>query len=280
MAAVPRPARAFVPFVALALSLAWGMELLVLGSARGWIPIRIPPNSFPAFAPAIAALIVAFARGGRAGAASLLRAVGKWRFPPALYAVALFAIPAMMGISLTLSRLARETSGPATSLRPLSSLLMFALILVFGGPLGEEIGWRGYALPALRARRFPILATITVALVWFLYHIPLFWIPGSAQQQFPMGWFAFSLAAESFLMTWLYLASGESVIPSILLHASNNFSWWAVASVFPAALSSGTFGYAYMGLLAVAGAAAGLRIHRMAGQISRESAPWAPPAVP
>jgi membrane protease YdiL (CAAX protease family) len=81
-------------------------------------------------------------------------------------------------------------------------------------------------------------------------------------------------------MTWLYLASGESVIPSILLHASNNFSWWAVASVFPAALSSGTFGYAYMGLLAVAGAAAGLRIHRMAGQISRESAPWAPPAVP
>jgi membrane protease YdiL (CAAX protease family) len=63
-------------------------------------------------------------------------------------------------------------------------------------------------------------------------------------------------------MTWTYLASGGSIIPSILLHASNNFAWWLIASVLPQALSSGTFGYSYMGLLVLAAAIAALGIHR------------------
>jgi membrane protease YdiL (CAAX protease family) len=256
--------KGLAPFVVLALSLSWGMELLVVASARGWIPLRVPPNSFPAFAPAIAALFVVARRTGRPGLARFLRAAGKWRFPVGIYATAILAIPAMMTVSIALARLSGEASGPAAASPPgaASLLLTFGVILVFGGPLGEEIGWRGYALPALLDRRSPLVATLVVALLWFVYHLPLFWIPGSAQQQFPMGWFALSLAAESFLMTWTYLASGGSIIPSILLHASNNFAWWLIASVFPQALSSGTFGYSYMGLLVLGAALAALGIHR------------------
>jgi membrane protease YdiL (CAAX protease family) len=255
--------KAFVPFVALALSLAWGIEILVVASERGWISLRVPPNSFPAFAPAIAALFVVARRSGHPGIARFLRAAGKWRISVGLYAAAILAIPAMMTLALALARLSGEASGPTASSPGTASLLLtFGVILVFGGPLGEEIGWRGYALPALLARRSPLVATLVVALLWFIYHLPLFWIPGSAQQQFPMGWFALSLAAESFLMTWTYLASGGSIIPSILLHASNNFAWWLIASVLPQALSSGTFGYSYMGLLFLAAAIAALGIHR------------------
>jgi hypothetical protein len=262
-AAPPAGRKALVPFVALALGLSWGMELLAMASARGWISLRVPPNAFPAFAPAIAALVAVALRTGRPGIARFLRAAGKWRMPVGLYAGAILAIPAMMAASLALARLSGEASGPAAAAPGTASLLwMFGAILVFGGPLGEEIGWRGYALPALLAGRSPVFATLAVALLWFVYHLPLFWIPGSAQRQFPMGWFALSLAAESFLMTWTYLASGGSVIPSILLHASNNFGWWLIASVFPQALSSGTFGYGYMGLLVLGAAFAAWRIHR------------------
>jgi membrane protease YdiL (CAAX protease family) len=245
-------------FLALALLASWSLYGIFIASARGWIPARIPPNSLPAFVPGIVALILTALREGRPGLGKLLGAVAAWRLPVRFPLAALLGVPAMMGVSLAVLRLLGGKTVPSPNAPgPAVALLMLAVILVFGGPLGEEIGWRGYALPRLLRRFSPAAATILIWIVWFLYHLPLFAIPGSAQQAFPMGWFAAALAGEAFLLTGLFLASRGSVLMCILFHTGNNFGWWAIETYFPGVSGDGRFGYTYMAILLASAAAAG-----------------------
>jgi uncharacterized protein len=244
-------------FFALTLLASWSLYGIFIASARGWIAAKIPPSSLPAFVPGIVAVVLTALREGRPGLRKLFVAVTAWRVPARLHALALLGIPGMIALSLLVFRLLGGTAKIAPNAPRLPVvLLMFAAILVFGGPLGEEIGWRGYALPHLLRRISPWSASIVSWAVWLLYHLPLFAIPGSAQQSFPIGWFAAGLVAESFLLTGLFLASRGSVLLCILFHTGNNFGWWAVESFFPGVAGDGRFGYTYMSILAASAAAA------------------------
>ena len=59
--------------------------------------------------------------------------------------------------------------------------LLFLLILVLGGPMGEEFGWRGLVLPLLLRRWSPLLASLLLVVLWLVWHLPLFWLEGAAQ---------------------------------------------------------------------------------------------------
>lgn len=112
--------------------------------------------------------------------------------------------------------------------QPARLILLAPSLLVFG-PLPEELGWRGFALDRLDYRKRPLTASLLVAFFWCLWHIPLFFIPGTYQNQLGIGttsfWLFFlALIPESILMTWLYRLTRRSTLSAILFHFMTNFT--------------------------------------------------------
>jgi membrane protease YdiL (CAAX protease family) len=108
-------------------------------------------------------------------------------------------------------------------------LLLLALTTLFFGPLPEELGWRGYALDRLQARWHAVNASLILATGWALWHLPLFFIPGTYQQAIGVGTSGFwlylvALFPETVLMTWIYNNTRGSILSAILFHFMINFS--------------------------------------------------------
>jgi membrane protease YdiL (CAAX protease family) len=88
--------------------------------------------------------------------------------------------------------------------------------------LGEEVGWRGFALPRLQASRSALRASLLLAIGWAGWHLPLFaFSPGMASMgpAGALGWFA-SLCVGSILLTWLFNSSGGSIGVVALFHGA------------------------------------------------------------
>lgn len=109
------------------------------------------------------------------------------------------------------------------------SLLSFFLYnLVFFG-FGEEVGWRGFALPRLQAKSHMLMATIILALLWALWHWPLFFYrPGYVTMGWAgiLGWF-FSLLTGAILLTWLYNVSRGSIFICAIFHSTIDIAFTA-----------------------------------------------------
>jgi membrane protease YdiL (CAAX protease family) len=99
----------------------------------------------------------------------------------------------------------------------------FAMNLLFGGSLGEEIGWRGFLLPRLLRRHTPITASLILGVVWALWHAPIDLTSGLFGQG-PVAIFArlVTTLPLAILFTWLYLKGNGSLLVPILLHTSIN----------------------------------------------------------
>jgi membrane protease YdiL (CAAX protease family) len=86
-------------------------------------------------------------------------------------------------------------------------------------PLGEEFGWRGYALPRLQAALQPLAASLWIGLAWALWHIPTFFVP-AARGTTPVELCLYLVAflASSIIYTWLYNAGGGRMLGPLLAH--------------------------------------------------------------
>jgi membrane protease YdiL (CAAX protease family) len=107
------------------------------------------------------------------------------------------------------------------------ALLGLMIITLLAGPVSEELGWRGYALDALLARYGSVLASLILGLVWWAWHIPLFFIPGMGL--YDLGLFSvdgigylISTVCFSIVMTLLYLLTSRSILAAILMHFTVN----------------------------------------------------------
>ena len=152
------------------------------------------------------------------------------------YAVALLLFPAasMLGSGLVL--LIGGDLGAQPHVLAESSwtsiLIVFAVTLLFGGPLGEEIGWRGWLLPTLQVRLSPLLSSLIIGLVWGLWHLPLH-LRGMYDGDMGPGLAGFLLRIASscllaVLFTWLYNRARGGLLVVILLHTSvnNTSGYW------------------------------------------------------
>jgi uncharacterized protein len=119
----------------------------------------------------------------------------------------------------------------------------FFLVLLIGGPLGEEFGWRGYALPSLQAGNDWRMASLGLGLVWGVWHLPLFFIAGTSQAHIPVALFLLSVVAMSVLFAWLVNWCTGSVVVALLLHTAINF-WPSIIPVLPT--SQGYRPYAFL----------------------------------
>lgn len=107
----------------------------------------------------------------------------------------------------------------------------FVFILLFIG-LGEEPGWRGFALPRLQERFTPLRASMILALVWAVWHFPL--LRTEILPAF-MAPFIANVIAATFFLTWLFNRSRGSVLMPMLAHASvNTVSSGFLFTLYPA----------------------------------------------
>lgn len=194
---------------------------------------------FGLFGPAAAAIIVTAMTDGKDGVKELLSHLVQWRVGLRWYAVAL-GLPALLAVIALVLHQAFRTSASVQ----LGALSVFDLV-VFVLVAGEELGWRGYALPALLKRASPLRASIVLGVLWGVWHLPTFWIPGTPQYGRPFAAFLLMTTAYSVLLSWAWLHTRGSVLIATVFHGSINLSqgfflggveratqYWLLAAVY------------------------------------------------
>ncbi|WP_299704122.1 type II CAAX endopeptidase family protein [uncultured Pontibacter sp.] len=110
-----------------------------------------------------------------------------------------------------------------------SAILTFALIMLFAGPVSEELGWRGYVLDPLQEKYGAIKGSLILGLFWIGWHLPLFFIEGTSQHAkgfgIPFWSWSFQLIMLSFVFTWVYNHTNRSILGAILLHLMANMAY-------------------------------------------------------
>jgi uncharacterized protein len=126
---------------------------------------------------------------------------------------------------------------------PLSLLIAYVPFFVYpvlltGGPLGEEPGWRGFALPRLQGRYGPLVGTLILGPVWAFWHVPVWltaWRESGMQNIYNVVLFVLWISLWSFIYTWVFNNTKGSVFMAVLVHASGDaFPNAIVGPLFPA----------------------------------------------
>jgi len=167
----------------------------------------------------------------------------RWRVRWYWYAVALGLPLAVLLTTVALNGALGAGTPSLAGVGSLSTILMvFAVRLInpLDGPMGEEPGWRGVALPGLQASRSPLVATLILALLVTIWHVPLF-LEGGLQPSVIVGG-VLGPFAFTFVATWLFNHTGGSVLMTIVMHATEG-------TVQPGALWSAPAAAAQAGLL-------------------------------
>lgn len=180
-----------------------------------------------AFGPSFAAVVVTLMFTGGVGLRRWLAQCLRWRVGWRWYALAFIAPPLILLAALGV-HLALGGAVPASPYadRVLIAIAQFVVIAFLGGPLGEEFGWRGYALPALTARIGWRGAGVLIGVAWALWHLPLLFIADTAQADLPIAMFLLSTVGLSVVFARLGVHTRFSVLPALLLHSVIN--WWSV----------------------------------------------------
>jgi uncharacterized protein len=187
------------------------------------------------YGPSLAALLMLTMTKGRQGVKTGLRKFLQWWQPVGWYLFVLVFPICVEAVAVLLHlRPAVDWKGGLQTVP-----VAFLIALPFG-PLGEELGWRGYFLPELLKRYDPTTATLIVGVVWSAWHVASFVFPGAAIPSFfnVNAWSIFlffcSLTCEAFVFTYVYLKTKGSLILAILLHMAMNARGNIAEGFFPA----------------------------------------------
>jgi len=226
-------------FFILANLLSWAVGIPLALEAQGMGKSLLPfsMHYLYAFGPALGAIITSGLVGGGDGIRDLFARVLNWRVKFIWWVVAfsplwLFGLIVLLQGFITEEWLDLKLLGQVNFLPQLDIFAALILwVLTFG--LGEEIGWRGYALPRLQKDRSAMAATLILAICWAIWHWPMFFYV--LDRSILAGWL-FSLLAGTIVFTWLYNSSGGSVLMLILWHGFFDFITASKAGEGPAAI--------------------------------------------
>ena len=217
-------------FFVLAFALTW--PLVPLASVSLALPV------LGLFGPALAAIVVTAITEGRPGVKTLLGRVVQWRAGWRWYAIAL-GLP--IAAALAVLEIHKLMGGvvPRGEGDPPALIATLALLVV-----GEELGWRGFALPRLQARLGGLGASLVLGGLWAAWHLANSTIPGLERYLYDFPAFLLYVIAQTILFTWLANYTRGSVLLAWLFHAAINTSgslfaigdpvraWWLSAAVF------------------------------------------------
>lgn len=197
-----------------------------------WVPraVGIPVGAVGqlwTWVPAVAALLAAALTGGRGALRDLGARLVRWRvgwrwylvvvLGPAAFSVVVALLYALMGGSF-----AAATPPALRGETPLVILPLFLVVLFITDGVGEELAWRGFALPRLLASYNALVASLILGVLWALWHLPLVWTEVAPLYQQPVWLLLLDTTAKSILFTWVFLHTRGSVLVAALLHATTN----------------------------------------------------------
>ena len=222
--------------------------------------LRVTMILIGSLAPSLVAIAMTARSSGRQGVKELLGRLLKWRVRVRWY---VFALGYMAAVKLAVAVIYRVTQGrwPHFGAHSIPTILVLIVLAgIIGGPLGEEIGWRGYALPRLTERFGLAPASVLLGLVWSCWHLPLFFLSvGGDQfgQSFPT--YLLQVTALSVAIAWLMGNTGGSLLLAVLMHSAINQTKDLVPSKVVGAhhmwaLSSSTVAWLTVGVLWVCAA--------------------------
>ena len=224
-------------FVLLAYALTWVLlapffyllNVRYGGEMQSWMWTIVPLALLGGWGPSLAGIIVAARTGGRREVKKLFGKLLQWRasvlwylliltFPPALTILSVLVVNRGFGAFRQLD------AGSALTAIPFAYLLALPF-----GPLGEEFGWRGFALPKLLTRYGAVRASLILGVIWTFWHIPMMlWSPGAAIPTvmgltvFSVAVFLIQITSETVLMTLAFLRTNGSLLLAVIFHTSLN----------------------------------------------------------
>lgn len=222
-------------FFGLAYLISWLIWLPLYGHLLGLTNLPTIPfnHAIGGLGPLMASFLTTFFFSGSSGVKNLMAKC--FQIGPLKYlAIALFSPFILVFVASLISLLTHKTpiniSGILTSKEfPHWSMLTFFIYnLTFFG-FGEEVGWRGFALPRLLHISNALTASILLTLFWALWHLPLFFYrPGYTTMEWTgiLGW-VFSLLTGSILLTWLYNSSRASILICAVFHSTIDIAFTA-----------------------------------------------------
>ena len=203
------------------------------------------------FAPALVALALTAREDGRAAAVSLLRRIIQQPVGVRWY---LFAVSYLATIKLAVALLLRIATGAWPAFGQEAAYIM-VIAIIFSTPVqaGEEIGWRGYALPHLSTRVGLPTASVIVGIVWACWHLPFFFISGNDKSGQSFVVYLLQVTAVSIAMAWVYWRTNSSLLMTMLMHAAVNNTKDIVPSAVLAATNTFSLRSSPVAWLTVAG---------------------------
>ena len=221
---------------------------LLLPRGKALMPLVAIPVSY---APAIAAIAVVGATGDHAARAALMRRMSRFQVDPRWYGAAAVALPL---VHIAGVRLAVQTGTPL----PVHARALALLPLFLVTSAGEEIGWRGYALPALSERDGLFKAALIVGLGWAAFHS----VALLANSDAPVAYVVVStvlFTGLSVVIAYVFDGSGQALPVAVLMHAAYNT---VSVGVMPLAETKAPLRAFALSALVAWGAAVGLVVAR------------------
>lgn len=212
-----------LPFVALAYLFIAVLVALLRNAAVPFEPLLIVGSWTPNIAAFIVLGLVLRERGG---IRRLLGGWAKWRVGIRWYGAALSPLLIALltaGVFRAMGRIPIEPMQPV-GLQLLSSLLLS----IVTGAMGEELGWRGFLLARLQQRFNALTSSLIVGLIWALWHLPLWSLPGLGWDAIPYWAFALIAVSSSVLFTFILNNAAGSLLLASITHLSINFGMGAV----------------------------------------------------
>jgi len=213
-----RPLWFFFPLAFLLSWYTWYLRLFGVHTSGGMNPLGV----------LLAGLIMSGVCGGRRGIRTFLGRIVRVRVAPRWYLVAVLLPLGVVGLAAALNllfgaRFSPDARAPAWGAIGGGFLVQFLFVA-----LGEEPGWRGFALVELQKRLTAIPATLLLGAVWALWHLPLM---GTAVPWDLVPAFVIGVFTASFALSWMFNSTDGAVLPCMLLHATVNSI--AVGAIFP-----------------------------------------------
>jgi membrane protease YdiL (CAAX protease family) len=206
-------------FFVLAYGISWTLWLPFAGTGST-AGLRLIPLALGSLVPSAVAIWLVALLHGKAGVKVLFRRLRIWRVGIGWWvAVVLLSTPAAAAVGLSVL-LGADAPDVAVTIPGVVFLFLFSIFPGSAG--GEELGWRGFALPNLQARRSALAASVVLGVAWGFWHLPLYLIGTDNRPLMLFAPWVMLTIALSVILTWMYNGTGGSLLIVVLFHAGIN----------------------------------------------------------
>ena len=219
-----------IKFFALTFALSWLIWVPLMLSHFGVGPFHIADGVsnlvrlFGVLMPATSAIVLTRISGGPAAMRNLWGRLFLWRVPLKWWLAAVVGQPLLLGLAAFTFNLITRGAKVTPELPISASAFIVNVVMLLLATLGEEIGWRGVALPGLQAQNSAFKSSVILGLLWATWHLP-FWLLLDSFDQFGVGYLLLNfvfVVPLTFYITWFFNHGKQSILLAVMLHLTFN----------------------------------------------------------